>query len=108
MDRLKSLIARLPSSLQQVVRQAHFRRAIRTGQFSADEPEYQLLPTLVSPGDWVLDIGANVGHYTLELARLVGPQGRVIAFEPVPETFSVLAANVECRGRTANGAPPVQ
>ena len=41
----------------------------------------------------MLDIGANVGHCTLKLSELVGPAGRVIAFEPVPATFEVLTAN---------------
>jgi len=48
---------------------------------------------MVSPGDWTLDIGANVGHYTLRLSDLVGPRGRVISLEPVPDTFELLAAN---------------
>ena len=34
----------------------------------------------------LLDVGANVGHYTLRLSELVGEHGRVIAVEPVPET----------------------
>ena len=41
----------------------------------------------------MLDIGANVGHYTLRMSELVGDSGRVVAFEPVPETFALLAAN---------------
>ena len=58
-----------------------------------DEKEYALLDSLLKPGDWALDIGANVGHYTMRMAELVGPLGRVIALEPVPDTFSLLAAN---------------
>jgi len=46
----------------------------------------------VSPGDTVLDIGANVGQYTALLARLVAPTGRVIAFEPDPRTHAMLAS----------------
>jgi FkbM family methyltransferase len=49
---------------------------------------------MVSPGDWALDVGANVGHYALRLSELVGDAGRVIALEPVPDTFEVLAANI--------------
>ena len=41
-----------------------------------------------------IDIGANVGQYTKRMSDLVGAEGRVIAFEPVPVTFSLLAANV--------------
>ena len=36
----------------------------------------------MSRGDTVLDVGANVGQYCALLAEVVGPEGRVIAFEP--------------------------
>lgn len=49
---------------------------------------------LVSPGDVVLDIGANVGSHTLPLARAVGESGRVFAFEPTGWAFSKLQANL--------------
>lgn len=39
---------------------------------------------IVQPGDVVLDIGANIGLVTVWLSRLVGPTGRVLAFEPNP------------------------
>jgi FkbM family methyltransferase len=48
----------------------------------------------VSPGDTVVDVGANVGQYAALLARMVGPEGRVLAFEPVPRTFRILASVV--------------
>lgn len=49
---------------------------------------------LVKPGDVVLDIGANIGAHTLPLARLVGPTGRVIAFEPTEFAFAKLQRNL--------------
>ena len=58
------------------------------------KPEYKLLHNLIKPGDWVVDIGANVGHYTKRFSELVGAHGRVIAFEPVPTTFSLLSATL--------------
>ncbi len=91
---LKRLAAALPSRWQQELKRRYFQRQIRRGGFRTDEPEYDLLDTLVEEGDWVLDIGANIGHYTARLSQLVGARGRVIAFEPVPETFELLAANV--------------
>ena len=48
------------------------------------EPELRGLGDLVRPGDTVFDIGAAYGMYTLPLADLVGPGGRVHAFEPQP------------------------
>lgn len=53
---------------------------------SHDVAEFQAIPRLVRPGDVALDIGANVGFYTVLLSRLCGPTGHVWAFEPVPET----------------------
>ncbi len=50
--------------------------------------------TLCRPGMTVLDVGANIGCHTLRFARLVGPEGRVIAFEPMSVAFSRLKRNV--------------
>lgn len=61
------------------------------------EIEY-LIETLVGPGDVVLDIGANVGLHTVALARRVGAQGRVYAFEPVAEMAERLSTNVALNG----------
>jgi FkbM family methyltransferase len=49
---------------------------------------------IVKHGQLVLDIGANVGAHTLPLAKLVGKDGRVIAFEPTAFAARKLAANV--------------
>jgi FkbM family methyltransferase len=90
---LKRIAALLPASWQHDLRRRHYQREIRLGRFFTDEKEYGLLDGLIGDGDWVLDIGANVGHYTMRMSELVGPTGRVIALEPVPDTFSLLAAN---------------
>lgn len=49
---------------------------------------------LVTPGDVVLDIGANIGAHTLPLAQAVGETGRVVAFEPTAWAFGKLQANL--------------
>jgi FkbM family methyltransferase len=56
--------------------------------------ETELIQRIVRPGNRVLDIGANIGYYTLHFARLVGPQGHVFAFEPDPQNFALLKSNV--------------
>jgi FkbM family methyltransferase len=48
----------------------------------------------IQPGMTVVDVGANIGYYTLVFADLVGPSGRVIAFEPDPELFGAAVENV--------------
>jgi FkbM family methyltransferase len=62
------------------------------------EDEIQFLRLLLLPGQKAIDIGANYGVYALPMARLVGPEGHVWAFEPAPETARLLA-----KGITANG-----
>lgn len=57
-----------------------------------------LLDAALRPGDAFADVGANLGLYTLWGARCVGPTGRVLAFEPVPETRARLERNVSLNG----------
>lgn len=52
----------------------------------------------VTEGSIVLDIGANIGYYTLLLAKLVGEKGKVYSFEPEPYNFNLLKKNVETNG----------
>lgn len=49
----------------------------------------------IRPGDTVLDIGANIGLYSLPAAMKTGAHGRVHSFEPVPLWFSRLAENLQ-------------
>jgi FkbM family methyltransferase len=90
---MNTLAKLIPAPMRPLVRGWHHQRQMKRGQFRSPEPEWDRLAEWVKPGMTVLDIGANVGHYTLALSRLVGETGRVIAFEPVPETFAALAAN---------------
>jgi FkbM family methyltransferase len=62
------------------------------------EPELVILDRLVGPGQVAVDVGASYGIYTCILARLVGPAGRVYAFEPAAEAAAVLRRNVERNG----------
>jgi len=80
------------------MKRLHFWRQIRIGAFATDEPEYARLAEWIAEGDWVIDVGANVGHYTVRLSQLVGTRGRVFAFEPVSDTFELLASNVAAAG----------
>jgi len=100
MKLLKRLAATLSPLLQDELKRIHFRRQMRRGKFVSCEPEYAILQDLISQGDWVVDVGANIGHYTNRFSELVGGTGRVIAFEPVPETFALLSANLRVLSRT--------
>jgi FkbM family methyltransferase len=59
------------------------------------EPELRaLLRHLPLAGGVALDVGANVGLHTIGMSRLVGPGGRVFAFEPDPHNFRLLETNL--------------
>ena len=60
-----------------------------------EQKEIALLCSLITPGDVVLDIGANIGLYTLAMSRAVGREGKVVAFEPDPDNLMVLRHNVQ-------------
>lgn len=52
-------------------------------------------PTCLSPGDVCVDVGANVGYFSVLAASIVGPTGRVVAIEASPSVFATLKRNVE-------------
>jgi FkbM family methyltransferase len=54
----------------------------------------EALARLITPGDIVVDAGANVGYMTVLAAMLAGSAGQVLAFEPHPELYDILQKNV--------------
>jgi FkbM family methyltransferase len=67
---------------------------IKRSQLTNEPEVWNLAMQSVSEGDTVVDVGANVGLYTMAFARRVGRRGRVIALEPDPVNFRALRANV--------------
>ncbi|HEY2015625.1 MAG TPA: hypothetical protein VGH38_19110, partial [Bryobacteraceae bacterium] len=68
---LKRIASHLPPAARQMLRAAKYRAEFAAGRFRSNEPEFQRLTEFVHPGDWVLDVGANVGQYTLRFSELV-------------------------------------
>lgn len=62
------------------------------GEWSPGDVE--LLRKLVGAGSTVVEIGANIGAHTVDLSRMVGPTGQVLAFEPQRIVFQTLCANL--------------
>ncbi|HJT23890.1 MAG TPA: FkbM family methyltransferase, partial [bacterium] len=62
--------------------------------------ETGLLKEHLKPGQVFVDIGANIGYYTLLATRIVGPKGKVYAFEPDPTNFTLLQKNISTNGYT--------
>lgn len=56
----------------------------------SDHSKIKLIQSNIKSGMTVLDIGANIGFYTLQLSQLVGSSGQVHAFEPDPQNFKYL------------------
>lgn len=57
-----------------------------------------IVKKIIKKGDVVIDLGANIGYYTLIFARIVGENGKAYAFEPEPLNVSLLKKNVEVNG----------
>ena len=67
------------------------RCVVRRGVF--DLAVTETLYRLADPGELAVDVGANVGHMTSVLARRLGQEGRVLAFEPHPDIAGLLRQN---------------
>lgn len=59
-----------------------------------DRKERAFIRTILRAGDYVIDVGANIGIYTLLFSKLVGPSGRVLAIEAEPNNAAQLRHNV--------------
>jgi FkbM family methyltransferase len=58
-----------------------------------EKKDADMILRLIKPRFTVIDIGANIGWYTLNIAKMCGA-ARVLAIEPVPATFEALQANI--------------
>ena len=58
----------------------------------------KVVQEILKPGMRFVDLGANIGYFTLLAAEAVGPGGRIYAFEPIPSTCDFLTRNVNANG----------
>lgn len=63
-----------------------------------EAPLFRFLRSQIRRGDVVLDIGSFLGTYAVMAARWTGESGRVLAFEPSPETFAILRRHLRMNG----------
>jgi FkbM family methyltransferase len=86
-----------PSSRLQVRFREHLGLIARGAK--AYEPHYvSVFRSLLSAGDTVFDVGANIGFYSILFSAWVGARGRVIAYEPDPANLKLLERNVDLNG----------
>jgi FkbM family methyltransferase len=90
----RALIAVLPEPVLNGFKKHYYAYLLTHMPADWIEGDAAIVPKFVGRGDTVLDIGANLGVFSRFLARLVGPEGRTYAFEPIPQTLSFLRHNM--------------
>ncbi|TGE17191.1 FkbM family methyltransferase [Hymenobacter elongatus] len=75
-----------------------YLRLVGAGWGREKYPELFFLQQLIKPGFVCLDIGANLGYYSVALSRLAGPTGQVLAVEPIPLFQEIWRDNVRLSG----------
>ncbi len=63
-----------------------------------DKQMTEVIKSIITRGMVCLDIGAMIGYFTLIMARLVGEEGKIFAFEPSPHNFDLLVKNIAING----------
>jgi len=108
-EQMRAYMAKLPEGVYQEY------RLDTIGRFHVDDPKdyikqfivhnrvwekhlVELFPKYAKPGITVIDAGAHIGIHTMPLARLVGPGGRVYAFEPQHKLYRELVFNLRLNG----------
>ncbi len=90
LDRVRVPVCGAPFRLD-VLRRSVSRSVYLGGRGHADV--IRMLRENVRPGMTVADVGANVGYMAVHVGDVVGPEGTVLAFEPEPRNYAVLAEN---------------
>ena len=57
--------------------------------------ETKLFNDIIKKGEVLVDVGANIGYFTLLMAKLSGPSGMIFSFEPEDKNFEILEKNVK-------------
>lgn len=87
---IKQLLKRrLPKSIVNAIKKSRYARKIDSVSEHSDQ-DFTVIKHLIKNGDHVVDLGANMGHYTKYFSDLVGSAGKVYSIEPIPTTFELL------------------
>ena len=81
------------------------RTILETGEW--EPTSWQAMRAHLSSGATFVDVGAQIGYYSLKAAPVVGPGGHVIAIEPNPETVAKLENNIRASGAKVISVAPV-
>jgi FkbM family methyltransferase len=75
-----------------------YLRLVGAGWGKKKYPELFFLEKIIKPGFVCLDIGANLGYYSVALSKLAGLEGQVLAVEPIPDFQAIWQDNVKRSG----------
>ena len=67
----------------------------KSGWYSDESFEASLFEKYLKKGMTVLDLGGNIGFYTILARSIVGPKGRVFSFEPFPGNVNLIRASIK-------------
>jgi FkbM family methyltransferase len=90
----KLLKTYVPDKLLNKIKRLHYYRMLKSFNVES-EPDLLIVKEFVAEGDLVIDIGANIGVYTMYLSNFVGIKGKVLSIEPIPLTYSFLLYNID-------------
>jgi FkbM family methyltransferase len=93
----KILLALLGEKKYLSLLSSSFQFLYKTVGMGNDYQDIYFLKKYIRPGDFVVDIGAHLGYFTMELSRLVKKDGKVFAIEPVSKFHDVLESQIRRR-----------
>lgn len=92
--RLRRVVVPYDGGRSRIIADLATAHGMRLYQRDVPESDIELIRTIVNRGDIVVDGGANIGLFTLVVARRVGPDGKVFSFEPSPPAIAELRENL--------------
>jgi FkbM family methyltransferase len=72
------------------------RMLYMTGEY--EQATTRVIQKILAPGQTMIDVGANIGYFSILGARTVGPHGRITAFEPMGRVRQQLVENLRLNG----------
>lgn len=88
------VIVELPSSLRLFVDLSDLAIGLNIARGQYEASELAFMQRYIRRGQTVLDVGANVGLFSVTMAELVGPQGHVHAYEPMQQNLALLERSI--------------
>lgn len=73
-------------------------RFVNLGFFKKSHAEIHYLPQIINEGDVCIDIGANLGYYSIFMSQMAGKSGKVLSVEPIPLFQKIWKINVQKSG----------